>query len=99
MSQPKPAITFRINTETLNRQWHLVPNQREVQGNQTRSEADDQKYRRSVWIPGFLAGENVDRLGHDDTFTMYGKRATYLKTLYCKGTVDDLLTVVETSWD
>lgn len=98
MSQPKPAITFRVNTETLKRQSHLVPNQIEVQGNQTRSEADDQKFRRSIYIPGLLAGENVQKIGHDDTFVVYGQRAIYLKNLYCKGAVDDLLSVVSTDW-
>ena len=98
MSNPKPAITFRVNTETLNRQGHLVPNRTEITGNETRSEADDQKYRRSIFIPGLTAAENVQRIGHEDTFVAYGQKAFYLKDLYCKGNVDDLLTVVETDW-
>ena len=55
MANPKPAITFSVNTETLNRQGHLVPNRLEASGNETRSEADDQKYRRTIaMIPGLL---------------------------------------------
>lgn len=98
MSNPKPAITFKINTETQNRQGHLVPNRTETSGNETRSEADDQKFRRSIYIPGLTAAENVQKLGHDGQFTAYGLRAIYLKDLYVKGNPDDLLSVVSTVW-
>lgn len=97
---PKPAITFRVNTETVNRQGHLVPNRLEAAGNETRSEADDQKFRRTIaMIPGLTMGNMPNNYHHDETFTLYGKEALYMKELYVKGNADDMLTVVSTDWD
>jgi hypothetical protein len=88
-----PVITFQVNLETLNRQGHLVPNSRVLVGNQTVTEADDQKFRRSTWTPGLLGGENL-KLKHGDQFTVKGLKALYLKNLYVTGSTDDLLKVV-----
>ena len=97
---PKPAITFSVNTETLNRQGHLVPNRVTTTGDETVSEADNQKTTRSIaMLPGLLMANMPTGYKHGETFTVYGKQALYLKDLYCKGNADDLLTVVTTSWD
>lgn len=99
---PKPAITFRVNSETLNRQGHLVPNRLEAAGNETRSEADDQKFHRSIaFIPGgeHAAGGMPTGYKHGETFTAYGKQALYLKEQWAHGNPDDFLVVVSTDWD
>ena len=99
MANPKPAITFRVNTETLNRQGHLVPNRVEASGNETVSEADNQKNTRSIaMIPGLLMANMPTGYKHGDTFTLYGKQAFYIKDTYCLGNADDLLAVVTTDW-
>lgn len=98
MSNPKPEITFRINMETLNRQGHLVPNRTEVAGNETRSEADDKKFLREVFLPGLIPGTNVQRKSHGSEFKLYGQEAYYMKDLYCVGKPDDLLSVVSIVW-
>ncbi len=99
MSRPKPAITFQVNTETLNRQGGILPNNIQLNGNETVSEADEQKNTRSIaFIPGANAGMNVTGYSHGQTFTLYGNDALYIKRLYCLGTVDSLLSVVTESW-
>lgn len=98
--QPKPAITFMVNTETVNRQGHLVPNRVEASGNESRSEADDQKYRRTIaMLPGLLMANMPTNYHHGETFTLYGQQALYMKNLYANGNVGDLLSVVSTDWD
>jgi len=99
MANPKPAITFRVNTETLNRQGHLVPNRVEASGNETVAEADNQKYTRSIaMIPGLLMANMPTGYKHGETFTLYGQQAFYMKETHCKGLADDLLVVVSTDW-
>lgn len=99
MANPKPAITFRVNTETLNRQGHLVPNSTVLHGNETVTEADNQKNTRSIaMIPGLLMANMPNGYKHGDTFVAYGQQAQYLKDTYCLGKVDDLLAVVTTDW-
>lgn len=96
-SQPShPVITFRVNLETVNRQGHIVPNRTEISGNETTSEADQQKNNRSIYIPGLLAGENKHRVKHGDTFVVKGMKAVYLKNLYVSSpaAVSDLLQIV-----
>lgn len=99
MANPKPAITFSVNTETLNRQGHLVPNRLEASGGETVAEADNQKYTRSIaMIPGLLMANMPTGYKHGDTFTVYGQQAFYLKNLHATGLPDALLTVVSTDW-
>ena len=99
MANPKPAITFKVNTETLNRQGHLVPNRLETSGNETVSEADDQKFRRTIaMIPGLLMANMPTGYHHGETFVVYGQQAFYLKNTYVKGNADDLLSVVSIDW-
>lgn len=99
MAFPKPKVTFSVNTETVNRQGHLVPNRTETTGNETRSEADDKKFTRTVsMLPGLLVAGMPNNLHHGETFVAYGAQAQYLKDLYCLGNADDLLTVVSTDW-
>jgi hypothetical protein len=98
--QPKPAITFRANTETLDRQGHLVPNRTTLSGGETISEADEQKFNRTVaFVPGVNAGMNVTGYHHGEEFTLYGNNALYFKNLHCPGNADDLFVVVSTDWD
>lgn len=94
-SQPSPAYVFQVNLETVNRQGHLVPNQTQLEGNQTSAEADDQKNHRSTYIPGLLGGENRT-FKHGETFTAYGQNALYLKKLYVSdpASPSDLLAIV-----
>jgi len=95
-----PTIVFRVNLETVDRQGHLVPNRTTTDGNESTSEADQQKNNRSIFIPGLLAGENKDRLKHDDTFTVKGAKAVYLKKLYVTSPTalpSDLLQIVSES--
>ncbi len=97
-SQPMhPVITFRVNLETVNRLGHMVPNRTELAGNETVTEADQQKNNRTIFIPGLLAGENKQRLHHGDEFTVKGLKALYLKNLYVTGAASDLLTIVSQS--
>lgn len=93
-----PTIVFRVNLETLNRQGHLVPNRTEVDGNETVSEADQQKYNRSTFIPGLTGAENFS-YKHGDTFTVKGMKAVYLKNLYVSSpaATSDLLQIVSES--
>lgn len=51
-SQVGPTIVFQVNLETVNRQGHLVPNRTNLVGNETVSEADNQKFTRQLWLPG-----------------------------------------------
>ena len=96
-SQPThPVIVFRVNLETVDRQGHLVPNRTSTAGNESTSEADNLKNTRSTFIPGLLGAENV-KLKHNDTFTVKGMKALYLKNLYVTGASSDLLQIVSES--
>ena len=104
MSNPKPAITFKVNLETPSRQSHLMPNRTETAGNETTSEANNQKDTRWMYIPGLNPGSNYyggfpSQLKHNSTFVEYGLKAIYLKNLYATGLPDALLSVVSTDWD
>jgi hypothetical protein len=95
-----PTIVFRVNLETVNRQGHLVPNRTDTSGNETVSEADQQKNNRSIFIPGLTGGENHSRYKHNDTFTVKGMKAVYLKKLYVSSPTalpSDLLQIVSES--
>lgn len=97
-SQPAhPVIVFRVNLETVDRQGSLQPNRTTLDGNETVSEADNQKNARSIYIPGLLGGENRASYGHGDEFTVKGKKALYLKNLYVTGAASDLLSIVSES--
>jgi hypothetical protein len=91
---PWPTITFRVNLETLNRTSSLLPYNTQLQGNETVSEADNMKATRSSWLASLLAG--TEHVFHKDneTFTVYGQKAQYLKNLYVTGSPDDVLSVV-----
>ncbi len=62
-------------------------------------EKDNIKETRGLWLPGLLGGANLagsmgtrsdrNRLGHGDTFTVKGAKATYLKDTYTNGTIGD----------
>lgn len=96
---PKPAITFSVNVETLNRQGHLVPSSVQLNGNETISEADQQKYNHTIaMIPGLGMGNMPNGYHHGDTFTLYGNQALYMKNLHATGLPDALLVVVSTDW-
>lgn len=99
MANPKPAVTFRVNTETLNRQGHIVPNRTQTSDNELISEADNQKFCHTIaMVPGLLMGGMPTGYHHGDTFVVYGKQAQYLKDTYCKGTPNDMLVVITTDW-
>lgn len=95
-ADPQPvgyySVVFRVNLETVNRQGHLVPSNTQPIGNETVAEANNFKNTRSTWAPAMLLGNRV--LKHGDTFTASGSQAKYLKDLYVKGSVDDMLQVV-----
>lgn len=95
-----PTIVFRVNLETVDRQGHLVPNRTTTSGNETTSEADQQKNNRSIYIPGLTGAENIQRLKHNDTFTVKGAKAVYLKKLHVTSPTalaSDLLQIVSES--
>lgn len=98
-SQPThPVIVFQVNLETQNRYGHLVPNNTDLTGNQTVSEADQMRNTRSTYIPGLLGAEN--RLyKHGDQFTVKGQKATYLKKLHVSSpaATSDLLSIISES--
>jgi hypothetical protein len=57
-----PVITFQVNLETVGRQSFLQPNRTYLAGNETVSEADEQKLTRNIWLPGLLH-ENYEGVG------------------------------------
>lgn len=94
-----PTITFRVNLETVNRQGFLQPNRTTLEGNETVSEADNQRNARSIYIPGLLLANYAGLtpngiLRHGDEFTVEGMQAVYLKKEYAQGNPDDVLVVV-----
>lgn len=94
-----PTITFRVNLETVNRQGFLQPNRTTLDGNETVSEADNQKNARSIYLPGLLLQNTMGiapsgLLRHGDEFTATGMQAVYLKREYAQGNPDDVLVVV-----
>ncbi len=94
-----PTITFRVNLETVNRQGFLQPNRTETAGNETVSEADNQKNARTIYLPGLKLTNTMGigpggLLHHGDEFTVQGLQAVYLKREYCLGSPDDVLVVV-----
>ena len=105
-SQPThPVIVFEVDLETVNRQGHLVPNRIQTSGNETVTEADDQRNHRTIWLPGLLTAENRYKvinngsrtlLRHGDRFTVKGQKATYMKTVYTTGANPVLKVISET---
>lgn len=97
-SQPThPVITFRVNLETVARIGSSLPNETQLSGNQTVTEADDQKSRRSTFIPGLNGGNLIYK--HGDTFTVKGQKASYLKKMHVSSpaSANDLLSIVSES--
>lgn len=95
MSNPThPVYTFRINLQTLQRYSWSLPNRTTLDGNETVSEADNQKAARSTWLCNLAPGCNFIVNEHDGTFTAYGQQAHYLKTLYVTGSSEDVLQLV-----
>ena len=99
-----PTIVFQVDLETVDRTGHLVPNRVVVSGNETVTEADDQRNHRTIFIPGITAAEN--RVGlvnnglgtllrHGDQFTLKGGKATYVKNTFTTGDNPPLLIVSE----
>jgi hypothetical protein len=85
--------------ETVNRQGFLQPNRTQLAGNETVSEADNQKDARSIYLPGLLLTNVMGiapngLLRHGDEFTATGLQAVYLKKEYAHGNADDVLVVV-----
>lgn len=102
---PRPTIVFQLN---LNRQSQelvgtklnqqnvtvLHPDQHDDYHNATERAANAAQHHvnKACWIPGFLAGENIDEK-NGYTFTAYGEKALYLKRTFAD--VDNpLLTVI-----
>jgi hypothetical protein len=90
-----PVIVFQVNLETLQRYGWSLPNRTQKLGNETVSEADNQKATRISWFPGLGLGNYYLRDGNQ--FTVSGRQAVYLKNTYATGTPDALLTVVSYS--
>jgi hypothetical protein len=94
MAEPWPAITFRVNLETLNRYSSSLPYNTQLQGNETVTEADNMKFTRSTWLTSLLSGTEHVFHKEDETVTVYGQKAQYLKNLYATGLPDAVLEVV-----
>ncbi len=85
MSNPThPVYTFRANLQTVNLYTHLHPDMHDNDPDRGRINADGHKNRRSTWIPGLTAGENMV-LQHEGEVTVYGLKAQYIKDNYTTG--------------
>jgi len=107
MSNPKhPIITFRVNltnnsaenvgpNTNPNNAAILHPDMHNSDADVGRAAIDARTNQKVTYIPGFLTGENVKK-NHDDTFTVYGLKAKYIKDTYTVGTNPILSVVTET---
>lgn len=105
MSNPKhPAITFKVNLDTAtseligpntnsSRTGVLHPDMFDDSPDRGNINKAVHKNYATTFIPGFLCGENVIK-NDDDTFTVYGMKAVYIKNTYTTG-VNPILSVVE----
>lgn len=87
-----PSYTFRLNS-TVDLIHYLHPDRHQSDQDRAQDEANQHAVLRSTWLPGLLRGEN-HVLNSDDTFTVYGAKAVYLKNTYTTG-ANPLLSVVE----
>lgn len=107
MSNPKhPIITFRVNldnpsTEQIGPNTNarttdvLHPDMHDSSPDRGYTHSVNHKTQFSSFFPGFLVGENIIK-NDDDTITVYGQKATYLKNTYTTGDNPLLSVVTET---
>ena len=109
-SNPRPMYTFQVNLETVNRTGSALPNRTSTMGNETVSEANEQKYQRTIFLPNVTGGGFVYRhqtfpadkaagqgyYHHGDQVVAYGKAGMYLKNTYTSTppAIDDVLILV-----
>jgi len=85
MSAPKhPVYTFRVNLQTVDFLSFLIPDRYQSDQDLGLTEGENHKFNRSTWLPGLTGGDNIVK-NHDDTFTVYGMQAQYLKDTYTTG--------------
>ena len=95
MTNPSPTYTFKVNLPVLKRYSWSLPNRTYLLGNETTTEADNQKATHTSWLTNLFPGCNI--IAEHDGFvvTAYGYQAVYLKKLYCSNPPDpqaDMLT-------
>ena len=83
MASLYPTIVFRIaaDIDTLN---YLHPDRHQTDQSLAVTQTAQHNTLRSTWLSGLLAGENVV-LNNDDTFTVTGQKAVYLKDNFTSG--------------
>jgi hypothetical protein len=89
-----PIITFRVaaGPDLVS---YLHPDRCDNDQDRAISAAAHRASNVSVYLPGYLSGENVTK-NHDGTFTAYGMKAKYMKDNYTTGTNPLLAIVSET---
>lgn len=100
MAEPHPTLTFRVkldlnNTEAIGPKTNLVnphmlhPSAHQDSPDLGRTEKSNFKTTRSTWLEGLIPGGSHRQLKDDDTFTVSGQKALYLRNHYVSGTWND----------
>lgn len=76
-----PTYTFKVNLDVDNVYANLHPDMHSSDPDAGRTNSLAHKDRRSTWIPGLLAGSNIE-LKDDNTFTINGEEGTYLNKYF-----------------
>ena len=97
-----PTITFRVNL------GNIVGNQPAstiLDGNETSTEAANLTMARTIYLPGLLLSNYVGTgyvkggyFHHNDTFTVSGMQAQYLKNTYVTSDLTSVLQIVSQSY-
>jgi len=106
MSNPTPAITFRVNlallaTEQIGPNTNLVnphvlhPDMHQDSPDNGRFEMANRKKTRSTWTPSYFPGGQIRTLKDGDEFVEYGVPAVYLRDNYAFGFAPDHQAVLE----